>query len=241
MQRSSWAGWLAHFERTAARPLPEVGRVEVDSEVRVRVARSLAVFQRGEAGEGRIAKEIDRVELQGIDDTYRRALRLFIAEEGRHARILAGAVRALDGEILAATWTDRLFVWGRRLAGVRLKLLVLLAAEVIGITFYGLIAGALGGEIGRALEEIARDERDHLDFHVDFFRTEATSVLRGWLFRVAWAAVGTAACLTVLLDHRATLRALGIPVRTAYVNFTELLSSVRDRVLPAARRAPAVR
>src|SRR5262249_39452225 len=137
-------------------------------------------------------------------------------EEGRHGRILGELVRALGGRLLEKNWTERLFVWGRRLIGVRLKLVVLLAAEVIGIAFYGLLAEQLPqGQLRRALEQICADEAHHLRFHCDFFRTQAPTGSRKALFQCVWWAVGWAAAAVVMLDHAPTLRALGIPLRVA--------------------------
>jgi hypothetical protein len=110
----------------ATRPLPDLGtqvRIRIGApELAASIARSLAKFQLGEAGEGRIAKEIDRARLPSIDADYRAALKLFVAEEGRHARLLGLAVRALGGSLLQKNWTEALFVRGRRLLGLRLKL-----------------------------------------------------------------------------------------------------------------------
>ncbi|HSP80218.1 MAG TPA: hypothetical protein VLQ93_16925, partial [Myxococcaceae bacterium] len=128
-----WSRWRQHFEANRTRALPK-GLEQVDTVPagwRAPLAASLARFQLGEAGEGRIAQEIDRVRLPGVDADYRAALKLFVAEEGRHARILGHLVPALGGRLLARNWTERLFTHGRRLLGVRLKLTVLLVAEVV--------------------------------------------------------------------------------------------------------------
>ena len=213
---SPWSVWKSHFDAFATRPRPEVQVAPPGLGVnqRIALARSLAVFQLGESGEGRIAHEIDRCRLSGIDDTYRAALRRFVAEEGRHGRILADLVRALDGSLLHRTWTDALFTRARRMLGMRLKLVVLLAAEVVGITFYGLLASRLEPSPFRsALEQICADEVHHLAFHGAFFRTQTRTPVARWVFRAMWWAVALCAVATVAFDHRRTLRAFEVPTR----------------------------
>lgn len=231
-----WSSWRRHFESNAARPVPAVDGDGVPDAWVGPLARSLAVFQAGEAGEGRIARQIDRALLPGIDDDYRMALKMFVREEGRHAKILAQAVRALGGELQRTQWSERLFVGGRRLLGVRLKLLVLLAAEVVGIGVYGALAERLGTcSIGQALRELCEDEAMHLEFHCEFFRTQTTSRWRRAAFSGVWWAVATAACATVLVDHRATLRAL--EVRGAGRRLLGLVAEVHARVVGGALTA----
>ena len=210
-----WSAWRRHFERQRRRPLPArgapppLGVVQKDA-----LAWSLARFQIGETGEGRIVAEVARANLEAVDDDYRCALALFIAEEGRHAAILASLVRDLGGRLLQATWTERLFVRIRRLAGPRFKLLALFAAEVVGIGFYRALAEALPASTARsALEQIARDELAHLRFHRHFFRVAAPGGWRRALFLAAWHAMASTATTVVLFDHRRTLRALRIPRR----------------------------
>jgi hypothetical protein len=230
-----WKHWRSHFETQALRPLPLAPRdiAEMPSAWRAPLCASLARFQLGEGGEGRIAREIERATLPGIDDDYRAALKLFVREEGRHARILAGMVRALGGTLLRASWSERLFVAGRRLMGLRLKLLVLLAAEVIGLGFYALLARRLGAcSIGEQLNEIAADEGMHLEFHADFFRGQVGGAGR-WVFRAAWWSVAGLACAVLLVDHRRTLRALEIPTTTAAGRLLRLIALVDRRVLAA--------
>ncbi len=207
-----WAAWRHHFERNRRRPLPPpASGGDLPPPTAGALAWSLARFQIGETGEGRIVGAVARVEMAGVDDDYRRALALFIAEEGRHARILAGLVQDLGGQLLESTWTERGFVRLRRLAGIRTKLLVMYAAEVIGIGFYEALASALpAGPAHRALRSIAADERGHFAFHRRFFRLQAPGGWRRALFLVAWAVAASAAGAVVLWDHRRTLDALGV-------------------------------
>ena len=207
-----WSRWRAHFERNRARALPPTDTArELPPAKAAALAWSLARFQIGETGEGRIVGAVAASPMAGIDDDYRRALALFIEEEGRHARILGELVDRLGGQLLTTTWTERMFVWARRLVGIRCKLLTMFAAEVIGIGFYGALGAALPpGATRRALEQIARDERAHLRFHRRFFEIQAPNGWRRALFLVAWFLLASAAALVVLWDHRRTLRTLGI-------------------------------
>lgn len=239
-----WSPWREHFAVNAARPLPPIAAAaaplapeDVGAALRPHLARSLARFQIGEGGEGRVAREIWKVRDPTIDDDYRVALGLFVREEGRHARILAGMVRALGGELLRTSWTERLFVRGRRLAGLRLKVLCLLAAEVVGIGFYGAVAARCRGPLADALRQIAGDEEAHLRFHVDFFRASARTPAARLAFAAAWLAVAGLACGLVLLDHRRTLRALGVPLPDAARDYAARIAVV----LADVRRAPAPR
>ncbi|HET6149074.1 MAG TPA: ferritin-like domain-containing protein [Polyangia bacterium] len=238
----SWNDWRQHFEANRGRPLPPVTPpADLSPALASALARSLARFQVGEAGEGRIVRQIARCRLAGVDADYQRALELFVAEEGRHARILAAAVRALGGRLLAITWSERLFVFGRRLCGVRLKLLVLLAAEVIGVGFYGLLASRLPrAGLRAALEQMCDDERAHLRFHQDFFRTQAARGWRRLLFRVTFHLVGPAAALVVLCDHRRTLRQLGVGLGATARDLARLVASAGRLEAATCPPAPAV-
>jgi hypothetical protein len=215
--------WRRHFEANRSRPLPVIEAPPVSDRQRALLISSLARFQLGETGEGRIAQQIRRVRLPGVDDDYCACIAMFVAEEGRHARILALMVKALGGRLLERSWTHGLFSFARHLVGVRFKLLVLLAAEVIAIGFYGLLAKWMP-----AFHEICADEDAHLRFHCDFLRQQSP-----WL-RAVWWPLGTAAALTVLFDHRATLRAFGVPLPAA----AGVLLSQVSRAAGLMRRAP---
>ncbi|MBL9102563.1 MAG: hypothetical protein JNL82_16540 [Myxococcales bacterium] len=233
-----WTAWRSHFETNATRPLPAMPTVaDIPASWRGALGDSLARFQLGEAGEGRVAKEIDRAVMAGVDDDYRASLKLFVREEGRHARILAGMVRALGGELLRQSWSERLFVHGRRMLGLRVKLLVLLVAEVVGLGFYTILERRLGeAEVGRQLREIAGDEEAHLEFHAAFFRLHARGAVGRGIFKLGWWTIGALACATVLFDHRRTLRVMGVPRIEAVRRFAALLRRVDTAVLRSSPR-----
>lgn len=205
-----WNGWQQLFESRADRPLPRLADRQ-SRDIPASVARSLAVFQLGESGGGTVVDQAKASRLPGTDDHYCEALRLFVAEEHRHANLLAMCVRMLGGELIRENWTAKLFVTFRRLIGIRTKVMVLLAAEVVGICFYRLIAEHLpAGPVRQILLELVDDEETHLQFHARFLRTQMRYRWQRTLFCAAWRATMACACAAVMLDHRATMRDLGI-------------------------------
>ncbi|HEX3757630.1 MAG TPA: hypothetical protein VHW23_02950 [Kofleriaceae bacterium] len=232
----SFGHWQRHFEHNQRRPLPEVTPpADLAPAQRRALAWSLARFQIGEVGEGRIARDIWRVCLPGIDDAYRVALGLFVKEEGRHARIAAEMVRALGGRLLTRSWSHGLFRFVRRQIGARTKLLMFFAAEVIAVGCYGLLAEALpASPLRAAMAQICDDERGHMAFHGEFFGAVAPRGIRRAIFLAAWSLVGTGAALLALAEHRRTLRAFGIPLLGAARGLVRLVVDGGRR----ASRAP---
>lgn len=229
IKRPDWSPDLRHFQANTRRPLPvrlslapgeAAGLFAIPARRLQALLRALAVLQKGETGEGRIAYEIDRASFAGIDDTYRSALKLFVAEEGRHARLLAILVTGLGGRLLRSSASSRLFTWARRLAGVRLKLLVLATAEIAGIVLYARFARILPAGVCRSwLREIVRDEAFHLRFHARCFHgwlssrnapAPVTGALARGVFLILWRLGVTAAYVSLVLFLRKELRDLAI-------------------------------
>jgi hypothetical protein len=93
-----------------------------------------------------------------------------------------------------------------------------------------------------ALAEIAADEEEHLRFHCAFFRTETRTRWRKVLFLVGFRLVGWAACTLMLLDHRPSLRALGVTWDESHRRLRALMATVEAHTLgpePAAADAEA--
>ena len=161
---STWSAWRAHFERNATRPRPLLpADLSLPADVRRPLVHTLGIFQRGEVGEGRIAQEVKRARLSGLDEDYHPALSAFILEEGRHATLLATALRSLGAAPIESSWAEAVFRHTRRAVDVRHELLVLLAAEVVAVVFYDALARGLGpSPLGSLLDNLVEDEEFHL-------------------------------------------------------------------------------
>ncbi len=239
----SWARWRYFFEQRKDRALPRLDP-RIDYAMLPRsVARSLAVFQLGESGGGTIVEQARNSKIAEADADYAAAMDLFVKEEHRHANILAMCVRLMHGELISKNWTARLFVAGRRLIGLRLKVLVLLAAEVVGICYYSALAERLpGGPMRKWLQELVDDERSHLHFHCDFLRTQTQSAWRKRLFVATWRSVMWAAAITVMIDHRPMLRDLRIGPRDIWARWMEIgRQAERQVTCPSPSVSPVLR
>jgi hypothetical protein len=206
-----WQTWRHFFAARSGRRLPRLDDPHDYSGVPESVARSLAIFQLGESGGGTVVAQARNSRIKSAGRHYADAMELFVAEEHRHAEILAICVRNLGGSLIRRNWTADLFVFARRLLGLRLKVLVLLAAEVVGICYYHLLATRLPRRLQSLLEEIVDDERSHLHFHCSFLRAEARSPWRRFIFTVVWRLAMLAAAMVTVIDHRAALRDLELP------------------------------
>ena len=240
--KTNWTRWRAFFAARRHRP---GARILADdpqlAAVPASVARSLAIFQLGESGGGTVIEQARRSRLASLDADYAEAVALFVAEEHRHAELLACCVRALRGELVENNWTARLFVHGRRLIGLRLKIMVLLAAEVVGICYYQLLAAGLpDGELKGVLREIVADEKAHLRFHCDFLHSQMHTIAHRRCFILAWRSLMLAAALVVAIDHRAALRDLGIPLARVWRRWSACSRTAEARITDRGRRpAPA--
>lgn len=208
---SNWKEWRSFFERRSTRPMPAPCYLPVYASLPRSLARSLAIFQLGESGGGTIIEQARNSRLPEIDADYAEAMALFVREENRHADVLEVCVRQLGGELIEKNWTARLFLFSRRLIGIRLKVLVLLAAEVVGICYYYMIAAHLPRlPMSEWLQELVEDEQSHLEFHCCFLRSQTKRPWKRWLFVVVWRITMLLAAVAVLVDHRAAIRDLGM-------------------------------
>ncbi|MGW1218881.1 ferritin-like domain-containing protein [Streptomyces californicus] len=211
MDSTGYGDWIRDFE-TARRERAGQGDPDWRTGVPLHPAirRSVQRFQVGEDGDG--AELITKAEAAG-DAEYASAVRMFVAEERNHARLLALLLASGDAPTIASHWSDRIFVTLRRALGLRLELLVLMIAEVVALRYYRALRD--GGEDALTREVAGRvlaDEERHVPFHCHRLRRALRPLPAPArvLVTSGWRAALAAACLVVAVDHGPALRRLGV-------------------------------
>ncbi|MEU3718763.1 ferritin-like domain-containing protein [Streptomyces californicus] len=211
MNSTGYGDWIRDFE-TARRERAGQGDPDWRTGVPLHPAirRSVQRFQVGEDGDG--AELITKAEAAG-DAEYASAVRMFVAEERNHARLLALLLTSGDAPTIASHWSDRIFVTLRRALGLRLELLVLMIAEVVALRYYRALRD--GGEDALTREVAGRvlaDEERHVPFHCHRLRRALRPLPAPArvLVTSGWRAALAAACLVVAVDHGPALRRLGV-------------------------------
>ena len=210
------ADWLRYFEqnRQSLLEIPWHAGPELTAQERLGLGRSIQEFQRGESSEGRhFLRYAEQYAAQTGDRDYVSALRLFIAEEQRHARDL-GRFLTINGiPLVESTLPDRVFRILRHLLGtLEMSIAVLITAEIIAEVYYAALRGATDSIIlERLCEQILRDEANHVAF-----QAEQLAKLRARRGRLLYGLTVTAqrtlflgTCLVVWRFHRSVFKAGG--------------------------------
>ncbi len=237
-QSSPYARWLDYFEDRHGRELqaPYAARF-VERPGRAALARSIERFELGESGDG---ERLRRLAAQTGDAAYARAIELFVAEEGQHAKWLGILRERFGGVRLESHWSDRAFVLLRHVGGLRREICVLLTAELIALTYYRVVAQAYDDPVlEAACERILLDERGHVAFHratlsIEFARMPAPARAAGVL---SWRAFVAAVAAVVAWDHREVLALAGVS-RSEFSGEVRLRARRLARVLRSPLGAP---
>ncbi|RSD22795.1 ferritin-like domain-containing protein [Amycolatopsis eburnea] len=205
----TYAQWLQDFETEAERRRqrddPPWSR---GASLDPAIARSVQRFQVGEAGDGAnlIAKAAG-------DDVYLAAVKLFVAEEQNHARMLAELLGAAGVPTIGTHWSDTVFVRLRRALGLRLELMVLLIAEVVALRYYRALRGGTADPlVTQVAARILADEERHVPFHCHRLRigfARFPEPVRAAVFG-AWRVLLIGVAVTVAADHGPALHRLGV-------------------------------
>lgn len=230
--------WLDVFRQNAARE-PACGGHDVDRlspAMRGALARSLGIFYLGEAGEGRIIGEVQRSSDPAFGPAVAGAIRLYIREEWRHAAELRSILAHLGAAPARHSWSEVAFRRGRRLLGLRLKILAIGAAEVAGVVYYSLLAERIDApSVADVAGRIAREEQAHLEFVRDLLARAASEhpVVSAAVDRAVLTAVFTAVALcgalAVCLGHGELLRLLGASEARFFLRCLDVLRQSQRR------------
>lgn len=212
-------GWLEYFrDSQKIRSVIRISdAIELDEAVQKPLMRSLQRFHIGETGEGHhLLKHAKRRK----DSAYNKCIDLFIKEEQSHALVLAQIIVALNGTLLRWHWTDIAFTGLRRILGLKTEIMVLLIAEIIGKTFYQLVAEKIDNALlSNVLSLVVLDEIAHIQFLTEFLDGQLSNrnaLLRKTVHYI-WCTTFYASCFVFVTDHREVLSALGI-TRDDFIN-----------------------
>jgi hypothetical protein len=229
--------WLHYFEQNRDHRLriPPGQAFVPEPPLRCPLVHSLQRFQVGESGEGRHLRR--HAALTG-DVEYQKCIALFIGEEQEHARLMARILESLGVPLLPRHWSNSCFVLLRRLFGLEEELLVLLVPEMIAQRYFRALRDGTNDPGLRAVfDQIVSDEDGHVAFHADFLRQRFAGLplARRILLRAGWRVIFRGACIVVMLDHRAALRATGVSLAAFWWDCGLIFDEVAAALF---RRAP---
>jgi hypothetical protein len=207
--------WSNHFEYHALHPrcVPDGLSDVLKAEERELIASSIATFQLGEQSEGRtLLRAAERFAREERVPQLPRLIELLIREELRHASLLRAFMQDHRMPLKSTDWTDWIFRFIRRLAGLRLYLSVLVCAELIGNVYYRALESVTHCERLQVLcRTIVSDELAHVGFESQLLftlragRAARWRALTGPVHRIFFAS----AAAVVWLTHRSVLSRAG--------------------------------
>jgi hypothetical protein len=206
--------WLNHFEHHALHPrcVPDGLSDVLRADEWDLIASSIATFQLGEHSEGRTLLRTAERFAAGQIPQLLAIIELLIREEQRHAALLRAFMQDHRMPLKSNDWTDRIFRFIRRLAGLRLYMSVLICAELIGNVYYRALESVTDCERLRVLcRTIVSDELAHVGFESQLLftlragRAARLRVLTGPAHRIFFAS----AAAVVWLTHRSVLSRAG--------------------------------
>src|SRR4051794_812267 len=209
--------WLHYYQQNPHQlmHIPWYLGAELTAEERAAIARSVQEFQLGESSEGlHLLHDAATYAARTGDRLYLETMRLFIAEEQRHAADLGRFLQLNGLPIVESTWGDRIFRFARNLfPGLELSITVLVCGELIAKVYYAALRKATGSLIlQRLCEQILRDEVSHVAF-----QTEQLARLRARRGRAAHALTMAAqrlaylgAVCVVWASHRSVMQRAGM-------------------------------
>lgn len=156
---------------------------ELNEEEKQAITSSVQDFQTGESSEGRhLIQYAKAYALQSGDHEYVETIRVFIAEEQRHARDLAHFMQINEIPLVKTTFTDSVFRQLRQIfGGLEVSISVLIVAEIIAKVYYTALRDATNSQVLQTLcKQILQDEVQHVEFQAE--RLGILRMGRNWPF-----------------------------------------------------------
>ncbi len=207
--------WEAYYQynKTHLLPIHWESGYQLTPEERALVTTSLQQFQRGESSEAKNLVRNAQLFLKDKEDqSYYRALLLFISEEHRHARDLKRFMQQQQIPPIGRHWVDGVFRWMRRRVKLEGSVVILLTAEIIAAVYYHALRDATKAPVLQQLcRQILRDEDQHIAFQaalLKYFYQQRSWWSNQWVAAV-WRMLLVGTIVVVWNDHRKVLKAGG--------------------------------
>lgn len=233
--------WSQHFEKNLNHMsrVPWKDEVILDGQQKNAIAKSIATFQLGENSEGNSFRRAGKKYAEETGDVeYLNALDMFIKEENRHSDVLARFMKSQAIAKLEQEWTDDIFRWIRKLAGLNICISVLLTAEIIAAVYYRALGQATHSPVLKAIcDQILIDEAHHLVFQAGTLAKQRRkwSKPRRWLSSLTQQFLMLGTILIVWREHRQVYLAGGYSflgmARETWEVFRETLQLIHDATL----------
>jgi len=170
--------WITHFrKRTQVKKELMTQVYELTSAETKRIAGSIAEFERGESSEA-LDFRIKNAEFAAAKNRpdFEEAAHLFIAEENRHAHLLANYMEQHGISTTDSSAADAIFRWLRSRTEVAWSSRVLITAEVIAQVYYPALKEATRDPQLKAIcDRIIEDEAYHIAFQTErIYEVEST-------------------------------------------------------------------
>jgi 4-hydroxy-3-methylbut-2-enyl diphosphate reductase len=204
--------WRDHFQQNKRQllALPWENGATLTDEEKAALVPSLQDFQLGESSDGDYGLKLAARYAESVfDPGYVESVRIFFAEENRHAGYLKRYLEQAGVPTIQYSWTDFIFRRVRHLMGLETLIVVLLTAEMIGKVYYRAIRTATKCELLRRIcTQILRDEQMHLRFHIERLRImrRRRSRLRRWLGNLLHRVLFLGATIAVWWKHGRAIR-----------------------------------
>ena len=235
---------MDHFRASHARDwrIPWDSPATLSAEERIRIATSIAEFQRGESSEARNYLRLSSLfSLERRDPAFHEASVLFVREENEHSALLLRFMNAADIPSRGAVFSDLVFRRVRALGDLAWESRVLLVAELVAQEYYPCLRVTTSHPVLRRIcDKLIHDEFAHIRFQAErIARLEAELPPSRRLMRECLqAAILAGAGLAVYFGHRPVLARLGFLsfLRRLFRRFLRAARAVRTRDPADTRR-----
>lgn len=237
--------WREYYEENANSLLDipwDLGAELTDIE-RCAIAASVQGFQAGESSEGRhLYRYAEKYAESTGDHDYLAAIKLFIAEEQRHARDLARFLEQNSIPTIKTTFPDRVFRKLRHMfGGLEISIAVLITAEIIAKVYYAALQQATKSAVLHTLcDQILRDELKHVEFQAE--QLGKLRCRRKGPFQ--WITMGTqrflywGTCIVVWHFHKRAFRKGGFSFRrfwhSCWAEFNDAFAISKSAIISSA-------